>query len=122
MWLQAKQRAAELDATVLWCDGGEGGVSGVAGRGYNDVYQVGSGSFTRNIGIQYPFDSRPTFFARIGDSVLILFWISALGLGFLRGSILRNALPPIPGFIRRLRDKGNRPQPNADTQPNLLDF
>jgi hypothetical protein len=75
MWLQAQQRAAELQSIVLWCDGGEGGVSGVAGRGFNDVVQVGSGSFVRTIGIQYPFDDQKTYFARFGDTILILFWI-----------------------------------------------
>ena len=75
MWLQARQRAAELQSIVLWCDGGEGGVSGVAGRGFNDVVQVGSGSFVRNIGIPYPFNDQKTYFARFGDAILILFWI-----------------------------------------------
>jgi hypothetical protein len=75
MWLQAQQRAAELQSIVLWCDGGAYGVSGVAGRGFNDVVQVGSGSFVRTIGIQYPFDDRKTYFARFGDTILILFWI-----------------------------------------------
>jgi hypothetical protein len=75
MWLQARQRAAELQSIVLWCDGGEGGVSGVAGRGFSDVVQVGSGSFVRTIGIEYPFDDRKTNFARFGDAILILFWI-----------------------------------------------
>ena len=75
MWLQARQRAAELQSIVLWCDGGEGGVSGVAGRGFNDVVQVGSGSFVRTIGIQYPFNDQKTYFARFGDTFLVLFWI-----------------------------------------------
>ena len=75
MWLQARQRAAELQSIVLWCDGGEGGVSGVAGRGFNDVVQVGSGSFVRTIGIQYPYNDQKTYFARFGDAILILFWI-----------------------------------------------
>lgn len=75
MWLQARQRAAELQSIVLWCDGGEDGVSGVAGRGFNDVVQVGSGSFVRTIGIQYPFDDQKTYFARFGDAILFLFWI-----------------------------------------------
>ena len=74
MWLQARQRAAELQSIVLWCDGGEGGVSGVAGRGFNDVVQVGSGSFVRTIGIEYPFNDQKTYFGRFGDSILILFW------------------------------------------------
>ena len=84
MWLQAQQRAAELQSIVLWCDGGEGGMSGVAGRGFNDVVQVGSGSFVRTIGIQYPFDDQRTSFARFGDTIiLILFWIFVIGPGLI---------------------------------------
>ena len=78
MWLQVQQRAAELQSIVLWCDGGEGGVSGVAGRGFNDVVQVGSGSFVRTIGIQHPFYDGKTYFACFGDAILILFWIFVL--------------------------------------------
>ncbi|KAF8807770.1 hypothetical protein BYT27DRAFT_7098668 [Phlegmacium glaucopus] len=89
MWLQARQRAEELQSIVLWCDGGEGGVSGVGGSGFNDVFQVGSGSFVRTIGIQYPFNYQKTSFARWGDSVLILFWL----LLFVPGRI------PIPTFM-----------------------
>ena len=77
MWLQAKQRADELKSIVLWCDGGEGGVSGVAGSGFNDV-QVGSGSFVRTVGIQHPFNHQKTIFARFGDSFLIIFWLFVL--------------------------------------------
>lgn len=72
MWLQAKQRAEELNSIVLWCDGGDGGVSGVAGGGFNDVSLVGSGSFVQTIGVQYPFDGRRTPYGHIGDSALIL--------------------------------------------------
>ena len=79
MWLQAKQRAAELGSMVLWCDGGEGGVSGVAGGGFNDVTQVGSGSFTRTIAISHPFDPKRTFYARFGELGLVLFWILVMG-------------------------------------------
>jgi len=78
MWLQAKQRAEELNSMVLWCDGGDGGVSGVAGGGFNDVSQVGSGSFVQTIGVQYPFDARRPFYGHIGDSALILLWVSIL--------------------------------------------
>lgn len=73
MWLQARQRAEELQSIVLWCDGGEGGMSGVAGGGFNDV-QVGPGSFVRTIGIQYPFNEQKTGFARWGNVFLILCW------------------------------------------------
>lgn len=79
MWLQAKQRAAELDSMILWCDGGEGGVSGVAGGGFNDVTQVGSGSFVRTIAIPHPFNPRRTFYARFGELSLVLFWILVIG-------------------------------------------
>lgn len=82
MWLQAKQRAEELGAMVLWCDGGEGGVSGVAGGGFGDVTQVGVGSFVRSIGIQYPFDERRTLYARFGDFVLVLAWLPLLFLQY----------------------------------------
>lgn len=37
MWKQASQRAHEIESSLLWCDGGEGGVSGVVGRGYKPV-------------------------------------------------------------------------------------
>ncbi|KAF9477524.1 hypothetical protein BDN70DRAFT_934153 [Pholiota conissans] len=75
MWLQAKQRAAELNTMILWCDGGEGGVSGVAGGGIEEVTQVGSGSFVRNIAIPHPFNSERTVYARFGSLGLIFFWI-----------------------------------------------
>lgn len=79
MWLQARQRAAELDTMILWCDGGEGGVSGVAGGGFNDPIHVGSGSFVQTIGIQYPFNSHRTVYAGYGDSALLLYWIFVVG-------------------------------------------
>ncbi|KAF5323580.1 hypothetical protein D9611_005723 [Ephemerocybe angulata] len=64
MWLQAKQRAEELNTMVLWCDGGDGGVSGVAGGGYESFEQVGTGSWVKNIGLEYPFTTSRTFHAR----------------------------------------------------------
>ncbi|KAF4623133.1 hypothetical protein D9613_002160 [Agrocybe pediades] len=107
MWLQAKQRAEELDTMVLWCDGGEGGVSGVAGHGYTQIQQVGPGSFIRTIGIKYPADTRRTMFARVGDlAVLILFWIIALG----------------PELVRRRRqNKTNKRAASTRPANNLLE-
>jgi len=131
MWLQAQQRAAELQSIVLWCDGGEGGVSGVAGRGFNDVVQVGSGSFVRTIGIQYPFDDQKTYFARFGDTILILFWIFV----FVPGRINFSALsafnqPRLWTLVNMHRARvgqylsvwwrKNRAGQNS-TEPNLLD-
>lgn len=66
MWEQAKARADELGSYLLWCDGGEGGVSGVAGPGMHEAVQVGPGSWTRKIGVPWPFDRRRTFFVTGG--------------------------------------------------------
>ncbi|KAJ7161334.1 hypothetical protein C8R43DRAFT_1063407 [Mycena crocata] len=80
MWEEVKQRANEIGSLALWCDGGKGGVSGVAGGGYNEVYQVGEGSWSRSVGIPYPFDSTRTFYARFGDAfVLAASWLSVTG-------------------------------------------
>jgi hypothetical protein len=65
---------------VLWCDGGRGGVSGIAGMGINEITRVGPGSFTRTIGISWPFDDRRTAYAIGGDT-----WV-LLAFGFLTGS------------------------------------
>ena len=79
MWLQAKQRAVELDSMVLWCDGGDGGVSGIGGGGFEEVTQIGSGSWVRTIGIQYPFNEKPTIYARFEDWTVLLYWLMAFG-------------------------------------------
>ncbi|KAF9527752.1 hypothetical protein CPB83DRAFT_814927 [Crepidotus variabilis] len=122
MWLQAKQRAEEIGSTVLWCDGGEGGVSGVGGGGFNDVTQVGSGSFLKTIGIKYPFDNRRTPYARFGDSVLVLVWALVLGPG-----VLGFISPRLPFFQRGvhgarglLKRRNSTPSP-VIAQANLID-
>ncbi|PPQ65786.1 hypothetical protein CVT24_012003 [Panaeolus cyanescens] len=75
MWLQAKQRAEEVGGILLWCDGGEGGVSGVAGPGLDDIAQVGIGSFVRKIGVEYPFNDRRTLYAKFRSLFLIVVWL-----------------------------------------------
>ncbi|KAA1468061.1 hypothetical protein DENSPDRAFT_833238 [Dentipellis sp. KUC8613] len=82
MWEQARARAEELDSIVLFCDGGHDGVSGVAGRGMDEVMQVGSGSWTRTIGIQYPFNERRTLYTKVGDSTMLVVVWAMLGLGW----------------------------------------
>ncbi|KAJ7246278.1 hypothetical protein B0H12DRAFT_1073218 [Mycena haematopus] len=80
MWEEVKQRANEVGSLALWCDGGQGGVSGVAGSGYNDFYQVGEGSWSRPVGIPYPFHSTPTVYARVGDaSIVAASWFLVFG-------------------------------------------
>ena len=124
MWLQAQQRASEQGSIVLWCDGGEGGMSGVAGRGFNDVVQVGSGSFVRTIGIQYPFDNKKTYFARFGNAVLILFWVFVLGPGYINfesssfTTLWTWVTMRVGQYLWRRTIRTNQ---NSTVPPNLLD-
>ncbi|KAI0788695.1 hypothetical protein C8Q75DRAFT_244833 [Abortiporus biennis] len=83
MWEQAKVRAAETGSTVLWCDGGDGGVSGVAGGGFHEYMQAGQGTWRRTIGIQYPFNEKRTFFMFGGDYSSFIAIISLSGIGWL---------------------------------------
>ncbi|KAJ2912146.1 hypothetical protein MD484_g8268, partial [Candolleomyces efflorescens] len=78
MWLQAKQRAQELDSMVLWCDGGEGGFSGIAGGGYQSFEQVGSGSWVKDIGVDHPFREGKTLYARWEDLFVLAYWAAVL--------------------------------------------
>jgi hypothetical protein len=113
MWLQARQRANELKSMVLWCDGGDGGVSGVAGGGFNEVTQVGSGSFVRTIGVPYPFDTRRSLFAVLGDSFLILSWIFVFAPGLVsNGDLLetiRDGGRTSVAYVQSLRGRQERP-------------
>lgn len=89
MWQQARQRAEELDTMILWCDGGKGGVSGIAGKGYHEIFEAGEGSWSRNVGIGYPFRDQRTIYARLGDwFTILLIWGLVLGTSmgpFIRG-------------------------------------
>ncbi|KAI1789764.1 hypothetical protein LXA43DRAFT_869162, partial [Ganoderma leucocontextum] len=66
MWEQAKARAEEQGSIVLWCDGGEGGVSGVAGSGMHAFRQVGPRSWAQTVSIPWPFDRSRTVFSAAG--------------------------------------------------------
>jgi len=102
MWLQAKQRAEELNSIVLWCDGGEGGVSGIAGGKFSDVSQVGSGSFIETIGVQYPFDTSQTLYARFGDATVLLLWLPIFGFSGLL-TIFPVVLGPPKALLQRVK-------------------
>jgi len=115
MWKQASQRAREVGSALLWCDGGEGGVSGVAGHGHNEVLQVGSGSWVRTIGLEYPFDeNKRTWYARYGSTVLLLFWALVVGSPLRQhgGSLVHNLV------VGRFRRRAAVPSPPVG---NLLD-
>lgn len=110
MWLQAKQRAEELNTMVLWCDGGDGGVSGVAGGGYESFEQVGTGSWVKNIGLEYPFTTSRTFHARFADLTLLAYW------SFLLPALIGVASNRFKGLKRR---SGER---TPLLPPSLIDF
>lgn len=113
MWLQAKQRAQELNSMILWCDGGEGGVSGIAGGGYRGFEQVGGGSWVKDIGIEYPFSEGETFYARWQDSTLLLYW----------AVILFPSLGQTMSFVQAIKGRrGGERRPLLDAnQAHLID-
>jgi hypothetical protein len=71
MYELARARGEEIGTEVLWCDGGEGGLSGVAG----DV-QVGGGTWVKTIGVPYPAQERRTLYGICGDWLaLAAMWV-----------------------------------------------
>jgi hypothetical protein len=131
MWEQARARAEEIGSTVLWCDGGDGGVSGIAGGGIESVMQVGEGSWVRRIGVRYPADDRQTVYARtkgvlgIGLVWLMVFSgsLELMSLRFLTIGIQTLRIPSMRWItdvvIRRKRDE-ERPLIHIDEEPDLL--
>jgi predicted amidohydrolase len=129
MWEQAKARAAETGSTVVWCDGGKGGISGVANGAYSEIVQVGPGSWVKHIAIPHPFNERRTFFTWGGDGVAFLIvWIVTFGpiplvhaalqtIRYGRGGIA-NVMPVLQAALpgRRKRTIG----PSVDEQTSLL--
>ncbi|KAH9898157.1 hypothetical protein C8Q73DRAFT_641631 [Cubamyces lactineus] len=89
MWEQAKARAEETGSMVLWCDGGEGGVSGIAGRGLHAFRQVGPGSWAQTVSVPWPFDQRRTIFSAAGTTVsLTVVWVVVAGMGCMAGKVV----------------------------------
>lgn len=85
MYELACARGDEIGAEVLWCDGGAGGLSGVAGS-----TQVGTGSWVKIIGIPYPSDDRARTPYGVGGDWLAL--AAVLGIPALIFATQRNAL------------------------------
>lgn len=103
MWEQAKARAEEVSSMVLWCDGGEGGVSGIAGGGINEIMQVGEGSWIRTIGLQWPFNEGRTVYAQLGDGYTLLVFWTLLGCGWVGELALqRNLVHTVTNGYSRL--------------------
>ncbi|KAI0088803.1 hypothetical protein BDY19DRAFT_1071077 [Irpex rosettiformis] len=87
MWEQAKARASETGSTVVWCDGGEGGISGIASGAYSEIIQVGPGSWVKRLGIPYPFDERRTTYTWGGDGLAFVVVWALLGQGYVARAI-----------------------------------
>ncbi|KAG7098987.1 hypothetical protein E1B28_000873 [Marasmius oreades] len=108
MWKQAKLRAHELGSAILWCDGGDRGVSGVAGEGISESVQVGHGSWVRKIALPYPFDEQPTPYGRGGNYLVLIlmclplvFSLPVASTGFLPGSGIRRVGSALQSFWQR---------------------
>lgn len=81
MWEQARARVSEMGGTALFCDGGEGGFSGVASSGIREPTQVGPGSWVRTIGVEWPLDDRKTVYAAVGDWMMFFIVWMVMGVG-----------------------------------------
>ncbi|KAM5530733.1 hypothetical protein V8D89_015593 [Ganoderma adspersum] len=90
MWDQARARAEELGSVVLWCDGGEGGVSGVAGRGMHAFRQVGPRSWAQTVSIPWPYDPTRTVFAAAGTWAAVGAVWAIAGMGFVARRAVNN--------------------------------
>ena len=82
MWEQARARAEEAGSMVLFCDGGVQGASGVAGQGIREPFQFGSGTWTRLVGVQWPFNRHRTLYMWGGEALQTAIVWSLLGAGW----------------------------------------
>jgi hypothetical protein len=122
MWNQARQRAHETGSTILWCDGGEGGLSGVIGGGFEEPFQSGEGSWTKTIGLPYPFSERRTVFMWVGNlggflAVFMLagagFWVQVMAVVFpTRASLLAWNMVKVKRVVHRFTGLLHPKQPN----------
>jgi hypothetical protein len=132
MWEQARARAEEAGSMVLFCDGGAQGASGVAGHGIREPLQFGTGSWTRTIGIQWPFNQRRTLYMWGGEYFPVVFvWLLVGGSslvevlirdGSVRGIRGAAAIPfsYLGNAVRRARAVFRRPTSEGDQQPLLI--
>lgn len=124
MWEQARARAEEAGSMVLFCDGGVQGASGVAGQGMREPLQFGSGSWTRSVGVQWPFNQRRTLYMWGGEPLhAAIVWL-LLGAGWgtqvftlvlTRGAMTARLREAVGGVRARLLRRGR-----GEQQPLLL--
>ncbi|KAF7965525.1 hypothetical protein HWV62_43072 [Athelia sp. TMB] len=116
MWAQARARAAEVGAGVVWCDGGAGGLAGVAPpaegvRGEAEAgfeyVQRGAGSFVVSVPVAWPFHDARTLYARAGAWLLVVPW-AVLGAGWATDAVRaqRGARGVLAGLQRGIGGAG----------------
>lgn len=125
MWEQAKARAAETGSTVLWCDGGVGGLSGVARGDYSEIVQRGLGSWYKVVPWQYPFPEHRTIYAATGQyGPFAVVW-AVLGLGYgTSGAILLSmrGRDSVRGLLERVRTRVGTLRAARRPEPPLVDL
>ncbi|KAJ3552896.1 hypothetical protein NM688_g3913 [Phlebia brevispora] len=87
MWEQAKSRAIETGSTIFWCDGGAGGIGGVATKDYSEIVQRGPGAWDKMVPIAYPFDTRRMIFALGGQYTAFAAVWAVVGVGWFIASL-----------------------------------
>jgi hypothetical protein len=107
MWEQAKARAEELGSTLLWCDGGEGGVSGVAGvgAGAGQLMRAGQGTWQMTVAVPWPIKKERTVYAAGGDWLIFAVIWAFVGLGGTRrivGALVAGRRGQVTGGGHRL--------------------
>ena len=125
MWEQAKARAAETGATVVWCDGGRGGLSGFADGRASEVVQTGPGTWIKAVGIEHPFDaSYRTAYGRGGQLAAFAVVWAVAGAGF-GVDMLAGRLPMVGGARRvwqALLRRRDAQRGSGPPQGNLVDL
>jgi len=127
---QARMRADEVGATLLWCDAGGGGgssprgkeggedvpgspssgVSGVVGQ-YESTVQIGRGTFVKTVGVKWPFGDpeRRTMYAAGGDlMVLVIVWGLVLGLWSIESLLRGGPEGGVAAAVRAVSEMGMR--------------
>jgi hypothetical protein len=137
MWAHARSRAAELGApALLWCDGGEGGFSGVAGSSVGKdgrLMRAGQGSWVTEVVIPMPAEKKRTVYARTGDwGALAFVWglvaVGAAADGMARSGAASSLPAPRPlnwvkQFIGMVQEKRRQAalKANGERTPLLVD-
>jgi len=138
---QVRQRADELGAVALWCDGDSGGLSGVVGRGESGI-QRGRRSFVRNLAIPYHDDASEddgadhrTLYSRWGDwTGIAVVWAAvlaslafsgqqlALPAGSTLGGIASQPVSYVRAGVEKAKEVVGRLRRRNAPEGNLIDF